>query len=279
MKKILIADANKASLVMTSEAFKDNFPGIGVCVAHNSASALSMAKENEDIDVFVIDFDLPDANGAETALQLKKLNSKPILITGFDRTDTAQTIEKLLGRYKDCLNWIKKPVEPDVLTAIAQRFCTGEIRSQKRIPCMIPALVKIKSLQFYAFIEDCSLDGVKLKPTQSYKDDTLSWGELLLRFKKVTEKAAITVTIPSLQDIKQGKLGGAPPNFLFHELNYSESLGGTVAWMNEEMGRLHIGVQLKDQRISKELFEIVVSSQSKQNKNCQFQTLLKPSRA
>jgi len=64
MKRILIADASKASLVMTSEVFKDHFPGVQVVVARTSADAIELAKSAGELDAFIIDYDLPDRDGA-----------------------------------------------------------------------------------------------------------------------------------------------------------------------------------------------------------------------
>ncbi|MCA2961149.1 MAG: hypothetical protein IOD12_12920, partial [Silvanigrellales bacterium] len=55
MKRILIADASKASLVMTSEVFKDHFPGVQVVVARTSAECLELVKTTENLDAYVID--------------------------------------------------------------------------------------------------------------------------------------------------------------------------------------------------------------------------------
>ena len=54
MKRILIADASKASLVMTSEVFKDHFPGVQVVVARTSADAIELAKTSGALDAFII---------------------------------------------------------------------------------------------------------------------------------------------------------------------------------------------------------------------------------
>lgn len=144
MKRILIADASKASLVMTSEVFKDNYPGIQVLVARNSAEAVSLAKNTEDIDAFILDYDLPDKNGAQTALLIKKISKTPILITAFDTNDVVNDIENLLVKYDDCRSWLKKPVNPEVVIAVAQRYCEGKIRTQKRIPCHLPVLATME---------------------------------------------------------------------------------------------------------------------------------------
>lgn len=144
MKRILIADASKASLVMTSEVFKDHFPGVQVVVARTSAECLELVKSTENVDAYVIDFDLPDKDGAWTAARLKKLHAQtPVLITAFDRPDVHNVIEEELAAYDDCLNWLRKPVKAETVVAVAQRYCEGKYRTQRRLACSIPALAEV----------------------------------------------------------------------------------------------------------------------------------------
>jgi CheY-like chemotaxis protein len=144
MKRILIADASKASLVMTSEVFKDHFPGVQVVVARTSADALELAKANGELDAFIIDYDLPDRDGAYTAARLKKMFTQPILITAFDRPDVQETIDRDLSAFDDCLSWLKKPVKPELVVSLAQRFIEGKHRCQRRLACSIPAFLEIE---------------------------------------------------------------------------------------------------------------------------------------
>ncbi|WP_158999217.1 response regulator [Pigmentibacter ruber] len=260
MKKILIADASKASLVMTSEVFKDHYPGVQVIVARNSSEAIELAKINENIDAFIIDYDLPDANGAQTAAKLKKHYSIPVLITAFDTAEVAQNIESTLKQYPDCQSWLKKPVNPDVVIAVAQRFCDGKIRAQKRITCNLPAIAEIilenesliayqqmlspfqdkstkntksvekgkikakkelkapkkvagkkeiiKSIPLYfcGIIEDCSLSGVKLKPSKNSKIGLTDWNQLLASMEFISSGSSVILKIPSTSDIENGKI-------------------------------------------------------------------------
>lgn len=268
MKKILIADSNKASLVMTSEIFKDNYPGVQVCVANNSKEALSAAKEHSDIDFFIIDFDLPDSHGAETALELKKISLKPILITGFDREDVVCAIESTLHEHNDCQNWLKKPIAPDVLTAVVDRFLDGKIRIQKRISCSLPASVELGSVLFHAIIEDCSLNGLKLKIVLASQKD----------LKTIKKGSSILIKTLGLNEIKYGKIEMVDQKYPFQDMTYSVSMNGKIMWVLNENKECKIGIEFDQQKPSKELFEVVVFLQSKQNRNCQYQTALKPSR-
>lgn len=258
MKKILIADASKASLVMTSEVFKDHYPGVQVIVARSSSEALDSAKMNEGIEAFVIDYDLPDLNGAHTAAKLKKLYNIPVLITAFDTVEVAQTIETTLKQYPDCQSWLKKPVNPEVVTAVAQRFCDGKIRAQKRISCHLPVIAEIilenesllayqqmltpakskKSktskepekgasakktkavkkvtekdselkpipISFCGVVEDCSLSGVKLKPSKNSKIGLTDWNHLLASMEFISSGSSVVLKLPSASDIENGKI-------------------------------------------------------------------------
>jgi CheY-like chemotaxis protein len=144
MKRILIADASKASLVMTSEVFKDHFPGVQVVVARTSADAIELSKSAGELDAFIIDYDLPDRDGASTAAKLKKMHQQPILITAFDRPDVQQTIDRDLSAFDDCLSWLKKPVKPELVVSLAQRFIEGKHRCQRRLACSIPAFLEVE---------------------------------------------------------------------------------------------------------------------------------------
>ncbi|MFZ9520056.1 MAG: hypothetical protein ACO3A4_06210 [Silvanigrellaceae bacterium] len=144
MKRILIADASKASLVMTSEVFKDHFPGVQVVVARTSADALELAKANGELDAFIIDYDLPDRDGAYTAARLKKMFTQPILITAFDRPDVQESIDRDLSAFDDCLSWLKKPVKPELVVSLAQRFIEGKHRCQRRLSCALPAFLEVE---------------------------------------------------------------------------------------------------------------------------------------
>jgi len=194
MKRILIADANKASLVMTSEVFKDYFPGVQVSVVKTAMDALTLVSEGNYFDAIIIDYDLPDKTGAEVAYKLKLLaNTSPILITAFDKQEVIDDINTTLAAYDDCLSWLKKPVRAETVVAIAKRFCEGKYRTQRRIICHVPTAFELEvvyceknstkstkintkkkelndenlsfnfKIMLPALVTDCSIGGIKLK--------------------------------------------------------------------------------------------------------------------
>lgn len=223
MKKILIADASKASLVMTSEVFKDHFPGVHVLVARTSAEALDIAKREEQIDAFVIDFDLPDKDGAFTASRIKKLFPVPVLITAFDRPEVQSLIEKHCSAYDDCLSWLAKPVNSELVVSIAQRFIEGNYRTQRRIDCMIPGMAELnigrksrKAREAAAaagetpekvcipmMLEDCSVGGFKFRLMKKSLDANKSIK--IGSDGKLNVDGILTVYMPSFESIQTGE--------------------------------------------------------------------------
>jgi histone H1/5 len=227
MKKILIADASKASLVMTSEVFKDHFPGVHVLVARTSSEALEIAKNETQIDAFVVDFDLPDKDGAYTAAKIKKLFPIPVLITAFDRPDVQETIERLCSAYDDCLSWLAKPVNSELVVSIAQRFIEGNYRTQRRIDCVIPGVAELlirsrpaskksKSADSDSaaattetricvpvMLEDCSVGGFKFRVMK--KDLQANSAFQFSNDGRLNIHETITIYVPSFENIQTGE--------------------------------------------------------------------------
>jgi CheY-like chemotaxis protein len=140
MKKVLITDASKASVVMTSEVFKDYFPGVQILVARNAQESLDLVKEHKDIDLHVIDYHLHDIDGASHALKVKKLKKTPVIVTALHSDHIEQDIQTKLQDFPDCLNWVKKPIHPDLFMALAERYVKNQIRQEKRIECDLPMI-------------------------------------------------------------------------------------------------------------------------------------------
>ena len=127
MKSILIVDKHKASVVMTSEVFKDKVPGCSVSVLGSGMECLEYFSEHkENIDVILVDFDLPDADGVSLIKLLKKEYNKPILLTAFDEPVVREAIDKDLFGYRDVARWLKKPLKSKDLTNVIQDFLLEE---------------------------------------------------------------------------------------------------------------------------------------------------------
>jgi CheY-like chemotaxis protein len=242
---------------MTSEVFKDHFPGIQVVVARTSAEVIDTIKTDAQFDAVVIDYDLPDRDGADTALRVKKLTQVPVLLTGIERPGVNDAIEEDLAGYDDCLNWLRKPVKPELVVSIAQRYCEGKYRTQRRIGCAFPALFEmavpvittvslpplkgkaavavakkgakpvakkgakpvkknlkpeprvktvttIKRTWIPAWIEDCSLGGIKIRVPR-HKVEALTLGKHASSAVSALKMGEyLNIQIPSFQQIANG---------------------------------------------------------------------------
>ena len=82
MKKVLIADTSKASIVMSSEIFKDTINGCSVDLASCGAQVIEKVKQNK-YDMCLIDFDLPDVDGPFLILEIRKYYHGPVLLTAY----------------------------------------------------------------------------------------------------------------------------------------------------------------------------------------------------
>ena len=140
MPSILIADAYKSSLVMTSEVFKDKILGAAIFIAKTGKDCLSLV-EQQKFDMIVVDFDLPDADGINLTKMLRKVYSGPILLTAFPDSTIQKAIETELFPYKDVSEWIKKPVSAEVLSEKIDRYLLDGERVRKRYQTSLDAML------------------------------------------------------------------------------------------------------------------------------------------
>lgn len=131
MTTVLIADACKPSLVMTSEVFKDKIMGTVVDVATTGKDALQYLTEKRP-DLCVVDFDLPDVDGPALVEAMRKIYDGPILMTAFASDIVKQAVEDNLFTCNDASQWIRKPVSFEDLAEKIDRFLIGKYRLERR---------------------------------------------------------------------------------------------------------------------------------------------------
>ena len=137
MAKILIADAIKPSLVMSSEICKDKIPGATIFVAATGADAIAIATEQKP-DLCLVDFDLPDVDGPALVVALRKVYQGPILMTAYpDKNVRASVIDDLFG-YNDASGWVSKPIKFDELADKIDKFLIAHHRTGKRFATALP---------------------------------------------------------------------------------------------------------------------------------------------
>lgn len=166
MPKILIADHGKASLVMTSEIVKDRFPGAIVIIADSGKQAVELTKERKP-DLCVIDFDLPDADGASLIRLMRTFYEGPILLTAYPDPAVELAVNAELFGYDDASSWISKPVKMDVLAQKIDAFINKSYRIESRFMSRADAVVVGKSIgrgkkapKFEGTMNNISINGV-----------------------------------------------------------------------------------------------------------------------
>lgn len=131
MPSILIADAFKSSLVMTSEVFKDKLPGANILIVKDAESCIKAARESKP-DLVVVDFDLPDADGISLTKALRKEFVGPVIITAFPNEEIENAIETELFAYNDSLSWVRKPIKSKDLGRVIDDFLLEKKRVTRR---------------------------------------------------------------------------------------------------------------------------------------------------
>lgn len=140
MPVILIADACKPSLVMSSEVFKDKIAGAQVLVASTGKACLEIL-ETEKPDMCVVDFDLPDSDGVTLIHAMRRTYHGPILLTAYPDKIVEQAVKSDLFAFNDAGAWIPKPVKFEALSERIEQFLLDKHRLGRRFMTEIDTLI------------------------------------------------------------------------------------------------------------------------------------------
>jgi CheY-like chemotaxis protein len=85
----------------------------------NGKEAIQMCRENSDIDIVLMDIQLPVMNGKEAAIEIRKLNKDIIIIaqTAYAMVDDKQ--KYLSAGFND---YISKPIIPGELLSLIDKY-------------------------------------------------------------------------------------------------------------------------------------------------------------
>lgn len=140
MPSILIVDACKPSLVMSSEVFKDKITGATILVASSGKQCLEILA-TEKPDMCVVDFDLPDADGIALVHAMRKLYKGPILLTAYPDKIVQDAVTNDLFAFNDAGGWIAKPVKFDVLSEKIDKFLLDKHRLGRRFDTDLETMI------------------------------------------------------------------------------------------------------------------------------------------
>lgn len=115
MKQILIADDYPGFLKSTNAVLRGNY---AVLTAKNGKEAIRKAKTNH-IDLLMIDYRLPDIDGDELLLQLRKIHPDiPVLfVTGYPSYELEK---KVMSQEYGAYRFLTKPLAPDNMLSILE---------------------------------------------------------------------------------------------------------------------------------------------------------------
>lgn len=142
-----IIDQSKASLVMSSEVFKDKIPGTIVTFSVTAKEGLAFVQDKMipgrqgRPDALVVDFDLPDADGVSLIKELRKFYKGPIFMTAYPGKIVEYAVKEELFHYHDACCWVPKPVRFDVLEKHIEQFIVNRHRLGKRFDVNFPSLM------------------------------------------------------------------------------------------------------------------------------------------
>ena len=131
MTKLLIADSNKASLVMSTEVFKEKIAGISISVARNGRDFLQMLPEVAP-DIGIVDFDLPDVDGTTLIKYAQEIFDGPIFLTAYLDDRIREVISHELFAYEQEVVCIEKPINSEKMAVIINKFLISGKRILKR---------------------------------------------------------------------------------------------------------------------------------------------------
>lgn len=225
MTVVLIADASKPSLVMTSEVFKDKVLGTVVDFTQTGKDTIAYLQEKTP-DICIVDFDLPDTDGPALYEAIRKIYKGPVLITAYPDPFVEEAIKNNLFAFNDACSWVRKPVKFDDLSEKIDRFLLSGHRVSKRYSTQVSTQLISKAAgrgkrapKVEGHVIDMSFGGARIRCGSTLK-------------VKETEELTLSLSIPDSmprkeKTVKTSKLA-------------ETKIKATVAWTSSDG---EIGVQ------------------------------------
>jgi PAS domain S-box-containing protein len=116
--KILIAEDDDISKMLVSAIVKEMCSE--VLVAISGSKVIEISHDNPDIDLILMDIQMPDLNGYEATRQIRQFNKTVVIIA---QTAFAQTGDREKSIAAGCNDYISKPISKDKLLAMIHKYC------------------------------------------------------------------------------------------------------------------------------------------------------------
>lgn len=109
MAKIIVADDEQLIRKLVCDFLKRN--NHIALEAENGAQALSLFKENPDVNLFILDIMMPEIDGWEVTREIRKVSDTPILLL----SARSQEFDQLEGFEAGADDYVTKPFSPALL--------------------------------------------------------------------------------------------------------------------------------------------------------------------
>jgi CheY-like chemotaxis protein len=117
-KKILIVEDDPVSLLLIKEAISQT--GAKILSAENGKKAIEISQQVSDINLVILDIQLPEISGYQVAREMKRLNESIPIIA---QTAYASLDDKKKCLLAGCIDYIRKPIEiEELLSKISAIF-------------------------------------------------------------------------------------------------------------------------------------------------------------
>ncbi len=117
-KTILVAEDDEFNFLVLNGFLKDF--NIDVLYAKNGEEAISIYKKNkEKIDIILMDIQMPKVDGYQAIKEILKINIEAKIIA---QTAFAMSDEKNDSINAGCIDFITKPIDPDLLKLLLQNY-------------------------------------------------------------------------------------------------------------------------------------------------------------
>lgn len=173
---ILLVDPSVPSRLMTAEIFKSKLSSPRILLASTGEEGLELAKQ-EDPDLIMVDFDLPDADGISMVQNLRKIYSKPIFLSVYPDGVITQAIREELFAFNDSGDFIAKPIQKEHLMEKLDHFVVNGKRIGKRFKVEDVSSTIIgkaagrgkRAPKFEGVLQDLSIGGACMAVDSSHK--------------------------------------------------------------------------------------------------------------
>jgi CheY-like chemotaxis protein len=115
--KILIAEDDEASEILISINIKEFSKEI--IKVRTGSGTVESCRNNPDIDLILMDIQMPDLNGYEATREIREFNEEVIIIA---QTAYALTGDKEKALEAGCNDYIAKPISKDKLLTLIKKY-------------------------------------------------------------------------------------------------------------------------------------------------------------